>query len=94
MVRVLYNLTYYQVVAQLLSGMTAKQRDAIRTCNSNAMTGLTHAACLLLDTLKESEIFADDELFEEASTSTAPDVDGVPNFAALERDVCLIKKTN
>lgn len=90
MVRVLYNLTYYQVVAQLLSGMTAKQREAIRTSyvsKTDKNSGILHAARLLLDTLNDSEIFADDEAYEEASTSMAPDLNNTLDFAGLEKEV-------
>lgn len=91
MVRVLYNLTYYQVVAQLLSGMRNRQRDSVRaynSSNSDKKYGIVHAACILLDTLNDSEIFVDDDVYEVACTSVSPDSDTV-DFSALEKEVCI-----
>lgn len=91
MVRVLFNLTYYQVVAQLLSGMKNKQRDSLRaynSSNSEKKYGIVHAACILLDTLCDSEIFVGDDVYEVACTSLSPDNDTI-DFSSLEKEVCI-----
>lgn len=80
-VKVIYNLLYYQVVAQISCGLTTSER--IKACEGASMThvdSLNAALTLVNQELGETDLYMD---CEEAGCSQEPCV----NMIALEQQV-------
>lgn len=83
MVKVLYNLLYYQVVAQLSCSMSSSERAQILSKGpSEKVETLAGAFSLVIDALGRSELYMEDD---GASTSTSQPIKF--NMNALEQQV-------
>lgn len=80
-VKVIYNLLYYQVVAQISCGLTAPERTkACEGASATHVDSLSAALTLINEVLGETDLYMD---CEEAGCSQQPHV----NMIALEQQV-------
>lgn len=93
MIRVLYNLTYYQVVTQILLSFNSQQREWLQNENLNLTNkkgfGLVKVLQQVFQLLNSSNLLDEDESFNEPSTSAAAakENNGNVNLEALELQV-------
>lgn len=84
-----YNLLYYQVVAQVSCGLTsAERRKAARVASSESVRNLCDALGLVNDCLGHTDLYMDeDDDTSESGTSSEEEQKGRLNVVALEQQV-------
>ncbi|KAL1497456.1 hypothetical protein ABEB36_008425 [Hypothenemus hampei] len=92
-VQMVYNLLYYQVVAQISCGLTGSERSrAVRNASGVLVKNLSDALRLVNECLDHTDLYMDDDDDEEEDANdegqaTAEDTERKLNFVALEEQV-------
>lgn len=88
-----YNLVYYQVVAQISCGLTSCERaSAAKNASREELRNFVDALGLVTECLGHTELYMDDDDLSESGPPT-DDVNGKINIVALEQQVCYNEQT-